>query len=165
MTKQDPILAEIRSLKLSSSADTIMIIGKVRAMYLDVQNERPDLTAHNIQKKSATDLLELAEQLLKEGKSGDYGHVPAAVLAGAILENSIRGICERVGIDLYHRGKNKPLNKLIEELQVEGIYNKIQAHTLAGCKKIRNQAAHGEFNYDNVVQMIKDIKDLVETYM
>jgi len=41
------------------------------------------------------DYLTQAEQLLQEGKPGQHDHVPAAVLAGAILENSLRKLCGR----------------------------------------------------------------------
>ncbi len=34
-----------------------------------------------------------AEQLLDEGQSGKYDHVPAAVLSGAVLEKALRTLC------------------------------------------------------------------------
>ncbi len=36
----------------------------------------------------AADYMGQAEELLNEGSSGKYDHVPAAVLAGAVLEKS-----------------------------------------------------------------------------
>src|SRR5450432_1028638 len=48
-----------------------------------------------VQAESAADYLGMAESLLQEGARGQNDHIPAAVLAGAVLEHSLRDLCSR----------------------------------------------------------------------
>jgi len=58
----------------------------------------------------AADYMGQAEQLLAEGQSGKYDHVPAAVLAGAVLEKSLRTLCDKQSPSISTVNNNgKPL--------------------------------------------------------
>ena len=73
-----------------------------------------------IEANVVSDYMSQAEQLLGEGIPGQYDHVPAAVMAGAVLEDASRRLCLRHNLSfdlLKANGERKTLNPLIDELQ------------------------------------------------
>lgn len=87
----------------------------------------------------ASDYLTQAETLLDEGY-----HLPAAVLAGAVLEGWLRDECGRQDPPIptvTAQGKRKTLGVL----KKAGVYNEARAKEMRGWAAIRNHAAHGEF--------------------
>ena len=90
-----------------------------------------------------------AEELLDEGKRSSIGHLPAAVLCGAVLEDALRQLCARHSppIDTKKQnGQPRRLNALIDELQNAKVFNPMKGDLLRSWAKTRNHAAHGEFN-------------------
>ena len=107
-----------------------------------------DLTPQ-IEAEIASDYLGQAESLLAEGQPGKYDHVPAAVLAGAVLEKALRKLCDNQQHPLPTVDNNsKPLmlNRLIPDLKKAGAYNEAMAKQLLAWADIRNHAAHGRFD-------------------
>lgn len=97
----------------------------------------------------SADYMAQAEALLGEGISGQYDHVPAAVLSGAVLEDALRRLCQRhtPPIEITKlNGDKKMMDSLIQELQRAKIINKLEGDQLRAWAKIRNYAAHGEFD-------------------
>ena len=87
--------------------------------------------------------------MLNEGIQGQYDHVPAAVLCGAVLEDALRRLCQKQTppIDIVKaNGNKKTLEPLIQDLQRANVFNKLVAVQLRAWAKIRNYAAHGEFS-------------------
>ncbi|HAU38722.1 MAG TPA: DUF4145 domain-containing protein [Phycisphaerales bacterium] len=102
-----------------------------------------------IEAEMASDYMRQAEQLLTEGQSGKYDHIPAAVLAGAVLEKSLRAICGQQAPPVPTRdAKERPmtLNGLVDALKKAGAFNEMVAKQLRAWADIRNHAAHGEFD-------------------
>lgn len=129
-----------------------------------------DLT-EMIEANVAADYLGQAEQLLAEGQPGKFDHVPAAVLAGAILEDALRRLCQRQTPPIpttKSDGSPKTLDPLIADLQKANVYNKMKGDQLRSWAKIRNYAAHGEFNQftrQDVEQMLTGVKDFLANYL
>ena len=69
-------------------------ISTLRAIKDDFDTGYLDNLLLQIEAEMAADYMGQAEELLKEGSSGRYDHVPAAVLAGAVLEKGLRKICD-----------------------------------------------------------------------
>jgi len=119
----------------------------------------------------AADYMGQAEQLLAEGQSGKYDHVPAAVLAGAVLEKSLRTLCDKQSPSIStvnDKGKPLTLTPLIEALKKNNVFNELTAKQLRAWADIRNSAAHGqfdEFNRSHVDQMIQGINNFLATHM
>ena len=119
----------------------------------------------------AADYMGQAEQLLAEGQSGQYDHVPAAVLAGAVLEKSLRTLCDKQSpsIPIVHsNGKPLTLNSLIDVLKKNNVFNELTAKQLRAWADIRNSAAHGnfdEFNRSQVDLMIQGINNFLGLHM
>jgi hypothetical protein len=101
--------------------------------------------------------LEQAAELLKSGYS-----VPAAVVAGTVLETCLRELCDRNGIQ---HGK---LDKMNGDLTKAGAYNAIAQKRITYLAAVRNSAAHGkknEFEQYDVAAMIDEIERFVSQYL
>ena len=124
-----------------------------------------------VETEIAADYMGQAEQLLKEGQSGRYDHVPAAVLAGAVLEKALRTRCSQHQPPIPTTkpdGDPKTLNPLIDDLKKAGVFNEAKAKQLRAWADIRNHAAHGEFDqFDrgDVEQMISGINNFLGDYL
>jgi hypothetical protein len=127
-----------------------------------------DLTAQ-IEAEFAADYMGQAESLLSEGQSGKFDHVPAAVLAGAVLEKTLRDLCKRQNPSIptvKDNGDKKSMNPMIDDLKKADVYNQLRAKQLRSWAHIRNSAAHGEFDQftrTDVEQMLKGVKDFLST--
>jgi len=127
--------------------------------------------AEMIEANVTADYLEQAERLLKVNKIGNYNHVPAAVLAGAVLEDSLRRLCVRQTPPISTNkpgGQLKTLNVFIEDLKNAGLFNELKAKQLRAWADIRNAAAHGrfdEFTRADVEQMVPAIHSFLADYM
>ena len=108
-----------------------------------------DNLLHRIEAEITCDYMGQAESLLTEGQSGRFDHVPAAVLAGAVLEKTLRTLCAQQSppVEITKPdGSNKMLASLIDDLKKAGLYNEARAKQLRTWAAIRNHAAHGEFD-------------------
>jgi len=160
---------------LRSSADYLGAINRLRglirglkAAYEDGMLER--LTEH-IEAQVTADYLGQATQLLKEGTSKKYEHVPAAVLTGAILEDALRRLCKRQSPPtaiLKPSGDHKTMMPLIDDLKKAGLYNELKATQLRAWTHIRNKAAHGEFEQfkkGDVEEMLSGVQNFLADYL
>ncbi|MEC4023368.1 DUF4145 domain-containing protein [Pseudomonas fulva] len=105
---------------------------------------------HLVQAEVFASELEQAEELLSSG----YG-TAAAVIAGVVLETTLRDLCTARGID---HGK---LDKMNADLAKAGAYNTTQQKRITALAGIRNSAAHGkpeEFTAADVKGMIDDVE-------
>ena len=124
-----------------------------------------------IESEIAADYMGQAEQLLAEGTTGKYDHVPAAVLSGAVLEKALRTLCGKQVPPIStvkNNGEKLTLNPLIDKLRKAGVFNESTAKQLRAWADIRNAAAHGEFDNfirSDVETMIKGINSFLATYM
>ncbi|QXH80925.1 DUF4145 domain-containing protein [Pseudomonas salmasensis] len=103
-----------------------------------------------VQAEVFTSELKQAEELLKSGYA-----MAAAVIAGVVLETTLRDLCSTNGLE--HGG----LNKMNENLTKAGAYNSLQQKRITVMAAIRNSAAHGktnEFNPGDVKGMIDDVE-------
>ena len=105
------------------------------------------------------DLLEQAEHLLERGYYG-----PAAVIAGCVLEDALRKLCDKSDIPLQPKPKLDTMNA---ELAKSGVYNRLAQKRITALADIRNSAAHGnwsEFSSDDVARMVVEIRSFVERH-
>jgi len=124
-----------------------------------------------IESAIASDYMGQAEGLLHEGQNGRYDHVPAAVLAGAVLEKALRTLCEKqepIIAVLNPKGEPKTLNPLIDDLKKAALFNEAKAKQLRGWAAIRNHAAHGEFDQftrSDVEQLLQGVNSFLADYL
>jgi len=99
------------------------------------------------------DFLEQAEHLFEQGF-----HVPAASLAGAVLEDTLRKLSESKGIPIPDKTS---IDKLNGELVKAGIYDKLVLKRITAIADVRNNADHGHFDKfkkEDVEDMLKWVR-------
>lgn len=102
------------------------------------------------------DILEQAQHLLEQG----YHHA-AAILAGCVLEDTLRKMCQRNGVTLPAKPKVDGMNT---ELAKKAVYNTLVQKQITWLADIRNKAAHGqwsEFSGQDVVNMLFEVRRFV----
>jgi hypothetical protein len=105
------------------------------------------------------DLLEQSEHLLEQGY-----YQAAAVLAGGILEDSLRKLCQTHAASIPAKPKIDALNS---QLTKKGIYSVLVQKRITWLADIRNKAAHGqwsEFDKADVERMLPQVRDFVTDY-
>jgi hypothetical protein len=110
-----------------------------------------------VQAEVFTSELEQAEELLKSGYA-----TAAAVIAGVVLETTLRDLCTARGIP---HGK---LDKMNADLAKDGAYNTTQQKRITALAGIRNSAAHGkpeEFTPADVKGMIEDVERFLAAHL
>lgn len=89
---------------------------------------------------------------------------PAAVIAGTVLETTLREMCDQHP----NLAPKQSANAMIQGLAKEGVINQMRADQLRAWTKTRNSAAHGkpdEFNDNDVTRMIDGIRDFIANHM
>jgi len=146
-------------------------LGILEAFRDDFEQGFLDDLLLKVEAEVAADYMKQAEGLLNEGQPGQFDHVPAAVLAGAVLEKALRTLCneQQPPVSIANaKGERKTLNPLIDELRKAGAFNELKAKQLRSWADIRNAAAHGDFSAfgkADVEQMISGINNFLADYL
>lgn len=96
------------------------------------------------------DFIDQSEALLKAGY-----HSPAASLAGAILEDTLRKLCEKQRVPIP---ATTSIDRLNADLARAGAYDKLVQKRITALADIRNNADHGHFEKFTV----SDVEDMVK---
>lgn len=155
----------------SGKVEVKKAVGILKGLKEDYENDFLDDLEKRVAINIAADYMGQAEALLGEGIPGQYDHMPAAVLCGTVLEDSLRRLCQRQTPSISTtkpNGQSKQLNALIDELQKANAFNKLKAKQLRSWAQIRNSAAHGQFNEftrKDVESMLKDVENFLADYL
>jgi hypothetical protein len=110
-----------------------------------------------------SNFLEMANHLLAEGYKD-----AAAVMIGSVLEEHLRQLCYKEGINttISKGGKNsfKKANTLNDELASNAVYNKLDHKNVIAWLDLRNNAAHGKYNeytQEQVKLMLSSVSDFI----
>jgi hypothetical protein len=106
------------------------------------------------------DLTEQAETLLAAGY-----HVAAASLAGAVLEDVLRKLCDKHHLPLPESTK---LDRLNSDLARASVYDKLVQKRITAIADIRNNADHGhpdKFSKVDVEDMVKWVRSFSADYL
>lgn len=106
------------------------------------------------------DLLEQAEYLFNGGF-----HIPAASLAGAVLEDSLRKLALRHALNVPEK---TTIDRLNADLAGAGAYTKLVQKNITAYADIRNNADHGQFDKfssDDVEAMLKWVRRFLAEYL
>jgi hypothetical protein len=158
--------------KIKNSADHLLWgIATLKGLKEDFEKDFLGDLLLQVESEIAGDYMGQAEKLLEEGQSGEFDHVPAAVLSGAVLEKVLRTLCNNQQPPISttkSNGEKKTLDLLISDLKKADVFNEAKAKQLRAWAAIRNHAAHGEFDQftrKDVEQMIKGVKNFLEDYL
>ncbi len=105
------------------------------------------------------DFLEQADHLLQQGY-----YQPAVVVAGAVLEDGLRKLCDRNDIPLPDAPKLDTMNA---DLAKRGVYNKLVQKQVTALADLRNKAAHGQwdqFTKADVANMLQQVRAFMATH-
>lgn len=106
------------------------------------------------------DFIEQSEALLDAGY-----HIPAASLAGAVLEDTLRKLCEKHNLTIPASTKIDALNA---DLARANVYDKLVQKRIIALADIRNNADHGHFDKftkSDVEDMVKWIRSFSADYL
>lgn len=107
-----------------------------------------------------SDFLEMAAHLLAEGYKD-----PAAVLAGSVLEEHLRKLCEKNGLPVTDaNGKPLKADRLNTDLKGANVYSGLDQKQVTAWLDLRNKAAHGkhgEYDQPQVDLMISGIQNFM----
>lgn len=147
------------------------LVGVFKAAYEDFNNGMLSDLQAEVEGQISVDFLQQAEALLDERSEVDYSYIPAAVLAGAVIEKSLRTLCARQdpAIDVNNEnGKAKKAQRLLDDLKKASVFTPVEAKQIESWLAIRNSAAHGkndEFTRNDVASMIRGITDFLAKHM
>ena len=110
-----------------------------------------------------SDFLEMAQHLLDE----EYKD-PAAVMAGSVLEEHLRQLCQKHGISTKTTKQGRPHPKKADALNADlakkEVYNKLDQKQVTAWLDLRNKAAHGkyqEYTKEQVSLMLQSLSDFM----
>lgn len=107
-----------------------------------------------------SDFLEMADHLIEQSYKD-----PAAVIAGSVLEEHLRKLCDKNGVDVKKSdGSPKKADSLNSELASAIVYSKLDQKNVTAWLDLRNKAAHGkytEYTKDQVALLIQSIRDFI----
>jgi len=145
--------------KLGDYTPVIKALGILKAAKNDYENGQLFETRALIQAEVFDDFLDQASHLL----DGGY-YAPAAVIAGGVLEDALRQLCQRKSISLKPKSTIDPMNV---ELAKAGIYNTLIQKRITALADVRNKAAHGkwtEISKEDVKDMIAQVRSFMEKH-
>lgn len=152
--KSHHLTAFLEAEKPRSYSNNFETLQRIKAVFLaakeDYEGGYLNTVRNLVQAEVFGSELEQASELLNSGYAS-----AAAVIAGVVLETTVRNLCTDQGLD---HGK---LDRMNADLAKAGVYNSLQQKRITAMAGIRNAAAHGEadkFNEGDVKGMIDDIE-------
>jgi hypothetical protein len=140
------------------------LVGLFKGMQHDIDSGMLSNLRNLVQAEIFADFLEMAEHLLGEGYKD-----AAAVLLGAVLEDSLRKIADASGVlTVGSKGQPLTLDPLNVALAKKGVYGPLVQKQVTSWANLRNDAAHGYFaNYDaaQVKQMLLFVQKFCADYL
>ena len=138
----------------------LSVLKKTRAVLLAAQDDYDGGYLNGVRSLVQAEVfgseLEQAAEFLRLGYK-----LPAAVIAGTVLETHLRELCSRASIA---HGTAARMN---DDLVKSQTYNQIVAKRITALTAIRNSAAHGkpnDFTDDDVKSMIEEIERFLAQY-
>ncbi|WP_166820537.1 hypothetical protein [Thalassoroseus pseudoceratinae] len=147
--------------------DVYQLAGIVQALRADFAEDCLDSFRELVNAELYDDFLGMAEFLLHEQSLKQ----PAAVIAGSVLEEHLRKLSLKNGVDIEAKknGKSEPLkaSRLNADLRKASVYNQNEMKQVEAWLAIRNSAAHGkyeEFDESQVEVMLLGIRGFLSRY-
>lgn len=167
---KSPVRDEIKQVQKMSQRNVAFekAMGLLEGVKNDIESELFGLLLRSISESVAIDYFEQAKALLSDKANKSCSHVPAAVLAGAILENRLRMLCQSANPPIETKkdnGRPKKMTEMIDCLRHADIINEVLAKHLRAWSDIRNAAAHyrpNEITKKQVCAMIKGVGDFIQ---
>lgn len=134
-----------------------LLAGVLRALRTAYLGGYLDTISDLVRADLFDDFLEMASHLLERGYKD-----PAAVIAGSVLEEHLRKLCQRHKIQTVAEDKPKPASRMNDELAAAGAYGKLDGKSVTAWLDLRNRAAHAkydEYTAEQVRLMVHGVRD------
>jgi len=150
------------------ASDFDRMIGVLQALLADYRGNCLQTFLELAHANLYGDFLTMAESLLSQDALKD----PAAVLAGGVLEEHLRNLCDKHGVsstttDTGGQIRPKKLDTMNADLAKQGVYGKNEQKQITAWAGIRNSSAHGnfqEFNAPQVELMVQGIRSFFRQF-
>jgi len=140
------------------------LVGILKGVQHDIKSGLLSDLRRLLQAEVFADFLEMAEHILGEGYKD-----AAAVLLGAVLEDSLRKLSDSNGLPTVGvSGKPLTIEPLNVELAKNGVYGPLVQKQVTTWANLRNDAAHGHFDKydaDQVKQMLFFVQKFCSDYL
>jgi hypothetical protein len=153
----------VESLGLYSVRTIENLIGIVQALREDYEAGYIRAIEELIHADLFDDFLEMAEYFLGDGYKD-----PAAVIAGGVLEEHLRNLCQKNSISLVVKTNSgdrpKKADSMNAELAGANVYSKLDQKSITSWLDLRNNAAHGkysEYTKEQVSLMLQGTRDFI----
>jgi hypothetical protein len=145
--------------------DVRRLYGLLLGLKTAYQNDLLESIEQEIRADVFNDFLEMAEFFLLQGDL--YKH-PAAFLIGGVLEEHLRKLAIKNGIDLTkENGKYRQAEDLNIDLRKKEVYNDNERKSITAWLGLRNDADHAHwtsYSIEKVEVMLKDVRRIVNQY-
>lgn len=140
------------------------LAGILKGIQHDLRSGMLDDVRQLLRAEIFVDFIEMAEHLLKEGYKD-----AAAVIIGAILEDSLRKIAIQHGISIVgSNGKPMTIDPLNTAIVKQSVYTPLVQKQVTSWASLRNHAAHGDFGKyteDQVQDMLHFVQKFCAEYL
>jgi hypothetical protein len=129
------------------------VLSAVRADYESGYLQRVEALIHA---DVFGDFLEMADELLSKGYED-----PAAVIVGSVLEEHLRKLAGKAGVEVEIDGRPRKADALNADLRKAEVYNNLEQKSVTAWLDLRNKAAHGQYgDYDKaqVEALLRDVR-------
>jgi len=133
------------------------LVGILKAVRMDYSQGYLQTIQELVHADLFADFLEMAEYLLEEGYKD-----PAAVMVGGVLEEHLRKLAIKNGIQVMENGKPKKADRLNSDLAGLGVHSKLDQKSVTAWLDLRNKAAHGKYNeyqHEQVMLMLHGVQN------
>ena len=131
--------------RVADKGDIDSGLGIVLSIKTEIENGWLNTVKGLVSAEVFSDFLEMGEYLLDEGYKD-----PAAVVLGSVLEEHLRQLCSKNGVDTHSIKDGKSVPKkadlLNAELTKKGVYNILDQKQVTAWLDLRNKAAHGNYS-------------------
>jgi hypothetical protein len=137
-----------------------LLVGVLKALRSDYERDGLQTIREIIDAELFSDFLEQAKYLMGEGWKD-----AAAVMAGGVLEEHLRKLCDKISVPLTKpNGEPKTINGMNEDAYKASAYTKAEWRQVSAWADIRNNAAHGkygEYTKEEVKLMVLGVGDFI----
>jgi hypothetical protein len=153
-------LGETLARKVNAWGNLKRLHGGLLALRREYELGRLQSVAELVHADTFASFMEMAEHLHGQGYKD-----AATVVAGSVLEQHLRELCNKNGIAVQDgNGKYKRAELLNTELAGQDVYSKLDQKNVTSWLGLRNEAAHGNYtNYtaQQVSLMISAVQDFM----
>ena len=137
----------IKDVKYAQISNVDLGIGILRGLNEDLEMDMLSDIKNIAFAEIFTDFLEMAQHLLDNNYKD-----PAAFLTGAVLEDGLRKVCQKNGIQIRISDDISALNSKLSD---KNIYTRLTQSQIQTWKKLRDNADHGNFQ-EYTIEQVKE---------